>query len=532
MVFGLLGLDSISLKAMTATSGPPGATPRAAQRVRAVPARSLCALLVAVLMTVTLFGAVAGQVPPTDTQEPMALGAVAYVPVLRFWAPQRVITLDEIRAAIEGHGEDFDRVAIAGDGTLGLWQALGVEPGDAVQIGAVDEVRAAVEASRRTLGLLPAESVGPNVRALSVDDLSLFGSGRVDSLADWPLMAIGEGAFDLDATWTLMAGGDVMLDREPYRKSMIEGKGPDYPWDGGYARITSRTCCTQDGGPAITTKRVGPKGAVRELLSSADITIVNHEAPAPNAHTYHPSGLVFTVDPKMLDGVVEAGVDIVSLANNHIRNAGSTGVKQTVRNLRSAGIRTFGAGKDPRRARAPACLDQAGLRICFLGYDAINTAVHAVSDTRAGAAELVLKDVRADIRALRGDGADVIVVLPHWGPEYVTRVFPQQRQQARAMVRAGADVVLGAHSHVTGPVEFVDGVPVLYSMGDLVFDLPRFEATEEGVLVELTFNGAALAQVELHPTVIVDRAQLNLLAREKDGKVVIERMRKASKSLD
>ena len=81
------------------------------------------------------------------------------------------------------------------------------------------------------------------------------------------------------------------------------------------------------------------------------------------------------------------------------------------------------------------------------------------------------------------------------------------------MIRAGADVVLGNHSHVVGPVEFIDGAPVLYSMGDLVFDLPRFEATEEGVLVELTFHGAELAQVELHPTVIVDRAQLNLLER-------------------
>lgn len=498
-------------------------------------ARSLRALFVALVMTITLVGAVAGQAAPTATQEPMALGGVAYVPVLRFWAPQRDVALDEIRAAIEGRGEDFDSVAVASDDPLGLWQALDVEPGDSVLIGSVDEVRTAVEASRRTLGLLPAEVVGPDVRALSVDGLSLFGSGRIESLADWPLLAagaIGEPAFDPGTTWTLMAGGDVMLDREPYRKSMVEGKGPDYPWDGGYARISSRTCCTKDGGPAITTERVGPKGAVRELLSSADIAIVNHEAPAPNDHTYHPGGLVFTVDPKMLDGVAEAGIDIVSLANNHIRNAGSSGVKETIRNLRATGIRMFGAGRDPDRARAPSCLEQVGLRVCFLGYDAINTAVHAVSDTRAGAAELVLKDVRADIRALRDDGADVIVVMPHWGPEYVTRLFPQQRRQARAMVRAGADVVLGAHSHVTGPVEFVDGVPVLYSMGDLIFDLPRFEATEEGVLAELTFHGATLSQVELHPTVIVDRAQLNLLAREKDGKVVIERMRKASRSLD
>jgi poly-gamma-glutamate capsule biosynthesis protein CapA/YwtB (metallophosphatase superfamily) len=100
------------------------------------------------------------------------------------------------------------------------------------------------------------------------------------------------------------------------------------------------------------------------------------------------------------------------------------------------------------------------------------------------------------------------------------------------MVNAGADVVLGAHSHVTGPVEFIDGVPVLYSMGDLIFDLPRFEATEEGVIAELTFNGTELAQLELHPTVIVQRSQVNLLDRATDGDVVIRRMRAASRRLD
>ena len=287
-----------------------------------------------------------------------------------------------------------------------------------------------------------------------------------------------------------------------------------------------------DGGPAITTKRVGPRGVVRALLSSADIAIVNHEGAAPDDFSYHPSGLIFTFDPSLLEGVANAGVDIVSLANNHIRNAGDKGVRETIRNLRSWGIRTMGAGKDPQTARQPACLEQAQLRVCFLGYNAINAAGHAVSDDRAGAAQLLLGDVKADIRRLRDEGADVVAVMPHWGPEYVTRIAPQQRTWARAMVKAGADVVLGAHSHVTGPIEFIGGVPVLYSMGDLIFDLPRFEATEEGVIVELTFHGTELAQLELHPTVIVQRSQVNLLDRAADGDVVIRRMRAASKRLD
>jgi poly-gamma-glutamate capsule biosynthesis protein CapA/YwtB (metallophosphatase superfamily) len=459
----------------------------------------------------------------------------AYVPVLRFWSPERDISMPDLRAAIEGRNPDFHKVLLAADDPAALWVALDVTPAETTRTASVAEVERAVDGSRRVLGLLPAAEVGPDLRALGVDGLTLFGSGRLDDLSSWPLTtgaADGVAGFDPTRTWTLAAGGDVMLDREVYRKSVTQKKGPDYPWNGGFAEITSRTCCTVDGGPAITTNRVGPRGLVRKLLSAADIAIVNHEGPAPNDHSYHPGGFTFTFDPALLEGVANAGVDIVSLANNHIRNAGSKGVLETIRNLRKWGVRSMGAGKDPEAARKPACFDQHDVRVCFLGYNAINTAVHAVSDQRAGAAELVIRDIRADIKQLRRDGADVIAVLPHWGPEYVTRVTSQQRNQARAMVRAGADVVLGAHSHVTGPVEFIDDAPVLYSMGDLIFDLSRFEATEVGVIAELTFHGDTLVQLELHPTVIVDRSQVNLLDRERDGNVVINRMRQASKRLD
>lgn len=504
--------------------------------------RTLTAVLV-LLLALAVAGPAAAQessaaadlAPNADleTQQPVAPeSGVAFVPVLRFWTGRRDVSLDEVRAAVEGRHPVFKRVVVASEDPGSLWEALEVIPGATTEPASLRTIKTEVERSRRTLGLVPASQVRPNVRALTVDGVGLFGRDRLEDLRQWPLLAEGAGAFDPGSTWTIAAGGDVMLDREVHRKAVIQKKGPDYPWNGGFARIASRTCCTVDGGPAITTERVGPRGVVRELLSSADIAIVNHEGAAPDDFSYHPSGLVFTFDPALLEGVANAGVDIVSLANNHIRNAGDRGVLETVRNLRRWGIRSMGAGKDPESARKPACFDQGEVRVCFLGYNAINTAGHAVTDGRAGAAELVLDDVRADIGQLRRDGADVIVVVPHWGPEYVTRVTPRQRARARAMVRAGADVVLGAHSHVTGPIEFIRGVPVLYSMGDLIFDLPRFEATEEGVIAELTFHDSQLAQVELHPTVIVQRSQVNLLQRAGDGDVVIRRMRAASKRLD
>ena len=224
--------------------------------------------------------------------------------VRRFWTAQRDIALEEVRAAVEGRSEEIRRVVLASDDASSLWAALEVEPAEStLVVETMREAKQALDRSKRTLGLVPAARVRPDMRALSVDGVSLFGGGRLDDLTAWPLVGgdVGESrAFDPARTWTLIAGGDVMLDREPHRKAVIEGRGADWLWDGGYARITSRTCCTKDGGPAISTRRVGPRGAVRELLAGADIAVVNHEAPAPNVHRYHPSGLVFNVDPDLL----------------------------------------------------------------------------------------------------------------------------------------------------------------------------------------------------------------------------------------
>ena len=474
--------------------------------------------------------------PSVAIEEPAAATEAAFVPVRRFWSARRDISLEEIRVAIEGRSPDVSRVVVATADPSALWAALDVTPAaTTTPVATVREVKQALDRSKRVLGLVPAGEMRPDLRALSVDGLGLYGADRLEDLQAWPLTAPAgpdDRVFDPGSTWTMLAGGDVMLDREPHRKAVMEGKGADWLWDGGFAAITSRTCCTADGGPAITTRRVGPKGAVRELLSSADIAVVNHEAPAPNDHSYHPNGLVFTVDPELLPGLTNAGIDVVSLANNHIRNAGSAGVTQTLRNLRKAGLPAFGAGADEERARRPWCSDQGQTRVCLLGYNEVDAAVNAVRPGRAGAAELVTAEVKADIRALRRDGADVIVVWPHWGAEYVTTTEAKQRRWAREMVRAGADVVLGNHSHVVGPIQFIDGAPVFYSLGNLVFDLPRFEATEEGVLVELTFHGRRLVQIELHPTVIHDRAQLQLLERDGDGRVVVRRMREASRVLE
>ncbi len=438
----------------------------------------------------------------------------------------------DLRAAIAGQSEQWHVLVGNGRELAALAASLGVTPGRSLVAGDTEAVDGRVRDDAATLGILPAADVGPGARALAVDGRSLFGTARVTALTEWPLQV----ALDADLTsshrfdpaeqWTLVAGGDVMLDREVYRQTRLLGRGIDLPWDGGTARISSRRCCNSAGNSLPVAQLTGNDGAVRALLQAADVAIVNLEGPAVEDFRYHPEGLVFTFDPELLGGVRNAGIDLVDLANNHIGNAGAAGILETISHLERLGIAHVGAGRDVLAARAPAALRAAGLDVAFLGYDERNDPYHATAST-PGNAPLVIEDVRADIAAARRAGADVVVVLTHWGVEYRATPTSAQRSEAKAILAAGADLVIGSHSLWAGAMEASGDGLVFYSLGDLVFDLERSVETVEGLLAELTFSGARLVQVELHPTLIVDRVQPNLLEAA-DASVVLERMRKAS----
>ena len=129
-----------------------------------------------------------------------------------------------------------------------------------------------------------------------MNGISLFGSGRIKSLADWPLLVrtAEPSTFSLATEWTLAAGGDVNLDRSGYVKAVQKGYGPDYPWSGGYAQISGYRCCSFDGASSLAVVRpTTDPGALARRFSQADLALVNLEGPAPNDFVYRPASLVF-----------------------------------------------------------------------------------------------------------------------------------------------------------------------------------------------------------------------------------------------
>jgi poly-gamma-glutamate synthesis protein (capsule biosynthesis protein) len=467
--------------------------------------------------------------------------AVSYaplVPIVGFWSGLRSIDRSDLASLLAGRpparATGFDKIAVAAPDADGLARALAVEIAPSVRRISQAEVLALVRADPNALGVVRAEAIGPGVRALAVDGFSLFGSGRMKDASYWPLSvrSIVPSAFDNAGMWTLTAGGDVNLDRNVYSFSIRRGKGVDYPWNGGTARIAAITCCGFQGNTLVAARRTGNGGSFRTLLSGSDISIVNLEGLASQDFVYRTGGFTFAVDPALLAGLRNAGIDAVSMANNHTLDAGPQGIAQTRQELDSLGIAHAGAGANLASASAPAWLSAAGLKIAFLAYDAPQEGNWARGG-KAGAAPLQIEAVTADIRAARAAGADFVVVMPHWGTEYTLYIGSEQRRQAQAMVAAGADVILGSHSHYVGGMQtFVkpagDPALVVYSLGNLLFDFSYDQRTLQGVVYELTFQGTRLVQVELNPTVMVDHAQVNLLDPAADGSATIQQVRSVS----
>ena len=139
--------------------------------------------------------------------------------------------------------------------------------------------------------------------------------------------------------------------------------------------------------------------------------------------------------------------------------------------------------------------------------------------------------MRADIKKARAAGADVVIVYPHWGTEYTPKPFAGQQALARAVIDAGADMVIGNHAHWVGAMEVYKGKPIWYALGNFVFDQDWSEPTMEGITLELTFDGADLVQVRMRPHVILDKAQPNFMDPAGTGRVVMGQLFDASKRL-
>jgi poly-gamma-glutamate capsule biosynthesis protein CapA/YwtB (metallophosphatase superfamily) len=150
---------------------------------------------------------------------------------------------------------------------------------------------------------------------------------------------------------------------------------------------------------------------------------------------------------------------------------------------------------------------------------------------RVGTNQLTLEAAKQDIARARGDGADLVIIYPHWGVEYRATPTAAQQKLARAIIDAGADMIIGNHAHWAAAMEIHNGKPIWYAQGNFVFDQIWSERTMQGFTLELTFRGAELVQAWMRPHIILDRAQPNFMDLTGDGAIVMDQVWEASKGL-
>lgn len=303
----------------------------------------------------------------------------------------------------------------------------------------------------------------------------------------------------------LMFGGDVMLGR--LVAEAIRHHGPHYP----LAPLAQR-------------------------LRSADLTIVNLECAITSCEQEWrgpPKAFYFGAPPEAVETLAHAGIDLVSLANNHLLDFGVDGLRDTVATLDAYGIAHCGAGKNLLDAGAGVVLERGGLRFGMAAF-CDHQPDFAATYHSPGIAYLDLHDTRhaldtfeRTLRLLQAQRVDWPILSLHWGYNMVEEPPARFRHIAQTVVEMGWKILFGHSAHVFQGIALIHGCPVLYAAGDLVDDYavdPDLR-NDQALLFELTLGAEGLRRIDCLP-VLINRCQADW-AMARDARVILSRMARA-----
>ncbi len=236
---------------------------------------------------------------------------------------------------------------------------------------------------------------------------------------------------------------------------------------------------------------------LRKELKQADVTMVNNEFPYSTRGTQALNKqFTFRVDPSYVQILSESGIDLVTLANNHVLDYGTDALLDTFHTLREAGISYAGAGNSLERAAKPIRKKANRHTFGFLAASRVFPTVSwNVENAQPGVFSAydpsrllaAVKDARAE--------CDFLCVYVHWGIERSTTPEEYQVTLAHALIDAGADAVIGAHPHVLQGVEFYNGKPIFYSLGNFIF----YQNIEQTAIAKVTLTDQQDAQWQMLP---------------------------------
>lgn len=247
-----------------------------------------------------------------------------------------------------------------------------------------------------------------------------------------------------------------------------------------------------------------PFEEVAHIMRGADMTAVNLETSvSQRGTTSKPAGFGFRSPPDKLHSLVLAGVDAVSIANNHILDYGEDALYDTLANLNDCGILYSGAGMNIAEAsRAAYFTCENGQVVALMAVsERLPWESWAAGPDSAGVAPFYKKDydnILENIKLVKKE-CDLLIISLHWGVEYSYNAEEWQIAAAHAMIDAGADIIWGHHAHLLQRFEIYNGKPIIYSSGNFLF-FKRDDYAGESAVFEITMTGGKIKNINIYPT--------------------------------
>ncbi len=248
------------------------------------------------------------------------------------------------------------------------------------------------------------------------------------------------------------------------------------------------------------------------LLSSADVTLVNLETPLTSNCPVITTGTVFCGRPENATALKTAGVDIVSLANNHAYDQKLSGFKSTEEILESSGLKVTHQNK-------PARVIIHNTPITFLSYNDIY-------DMSGKFKPIDLEFLRSEISKAK-ENSPLVIVLFHWGNEYTLKITPRHKLLAHTAIDSGANLIVGNHPHWVQPLEIYKDKLIVYSHGNFVFDQYWSQTTKEGVVGLYTFIGPNLIDAKYTAIEMLTNGQ-TIVSSPPNSQKILDRLRPKS----
>lgn len=262
-----------------------------------------------------------------------------------------------------------------------------------------------------------------------------------------------------------------------------------------------------------------PFEKVTDILKKGDVVFGNLEESITDS-THSLDGIenggkyVLSNKTKAFEGIKYAGFNLLNLANNHILDYYDRGLYDTITILDKNGIAHAGAGRNLDEARKLAIIEKNNMKIGLLSYTDMAEAIYkgkpplkfSAGKDKAGVAPRIYKYIKEDVREARGK-VDILIVSFHWGKEGSFDILPEQTELSYELLDDGVDIILGHHPHQFQGIEFYKGKPIIYSMGNFIFD-QNDPVHQESFIVDMEYQDNRITGMSLIPVRTVKKSQI------------------------